>query len=509
MVIYPSRADINSWEKLGNEGWNWESLSPYLKKSQTFTPPSDQTKEELSLKYINQAVQGTSGPLQVSFGDGPFPAFVGAWPKVFETLNLPITGDPMSGASKGAFCNPGSIHPTTRARSHAGVTYYNEEVAKRPNLRVLTEALVERILLEKSSDENVLATGIQFTGKDGIRQSVTAKCEVILAAGAVKTPQLLELSGIGSTSLLQSYGIEPILENENVGENLQEHGFVPFSWEAADGQPTGEALRSPEVAGAAMSAWQESGAGPLGICPLASAYTRLSDQESVELKPLIDQHLLKKETSPRLVAQYEVLRQILEDEDEPTGQYTLAPFQLLPEKGPSPKGIFGMFEPENYMSIVAILNRPFSRGSVHINSSDSKANPTFDPRFLSHPLDLELQARHVRWLEKLAWTEPMASLLKVDGRRLQNSSQDLTLEAARELARDRIVAHYHVCGTAAMMPRETGGVVDSKLKVYGTRNLRVVDASILPLIPRGNIQATVFAVAERAADIIAAEHSAF
>jgi choline dehydrogenase-like flavoprotein len=103
MVVYPSRADFNSWEKLENEGWNWDALSPYLKKSQTFNPPSAQIKEELSLQYIDQVVQGSSGPLQISFGDGPFPAFVGAWPKVFESLNLEITGDPMSGIAKGAF----------------------------------------------------------------------------------------------------------------------------------------------------------------------------------------------------------------------------------------------------------------------------------------------------------------------------------------------------------------------------------------------------------------------
>ncbi|KAJ5605489.1 CAZyme family AA3 [Penicillium lagena] len=505
MVIYPSRTNFNSWEQLGNEGWNWDSLSPYLKKSQTFNPPSAQIAEELSLQYIDPFAHGTSGPLQVSFGDGPFPPFVGAWPKVFENLDLHITGDPMSGVAKGAFCGPGSAHPTARTSSHAGVTYYNEDVAKRPNLRVITEALVEIVGLEKNSHEDVVATEVQFIGKDGIQRTIAARREVILAAGAIKTPHLLELSGIGNSSILQSHGIEPIVENENVGENLQEHGFVPFSWEVADGQPTGEALRTPEVAAAAMAAWQGSGAGPFGLCPLPSSYASLEFLKEGELKSLIDQFLQEKDLSPSLTAQYEVLRQMLEDEDEPTGQYTLAPSQILPDKGPSPKGVLGMLEPEpeNFISIISVLNRPFSRGSVHL-TSDPKSNPTFDPRFFSHPLDLELHARHVRWLETLAWTEPMASLLKADGRRLQNSSQDITLDTARELARDRILAHYHVCGTAAMMPREKGGVVDSRLKVYGTKNLRVVDASIFPLIPRGNIQTTVYAVAEKAADIIAA-----
>ncbi|KAJ5711100.1 CAZyme family AA3, partial [Penicillium malachiteum] len=503
MAIYPSQTDIDHWEKLGNDGWNWESLSPYFKKSQTFTPPSAGIKDELSLNYIDQSVQGESGPLQLSFGEGPFPSFMGAWPKVFQTLNHQISGDPMSGVARGAFCPPGTIHPTTRTRSHAGVTYYNPEVAKRSNLRVVTEAFVQKVILEKD-ETDVKATGVQFTGKDGIEQIISVKKEVIMAAGAIKTPHILELSGVGDGALLRSHGVEPIIENSNVGENLQEHGFVPFSWEAAEGQMTGEALRNPEIAGAAMAAWQQSGAGPLGLCPLASAYMTLPELADGELKNLLDENLQDEKLSPGLKAQYQLLRRMLEDEIEPSGQYTLAPFQLLPEKGPSPKGIFGMTEPENYMSIVSVLNRPFSRGNVHLISADARENPQFDPGFFSHPLDLELHARHVRWMETLAWTEPMAALLKPDGRRLQKSSRDITLETARELARDRIVCHYHVAGSTAMMPREMGGVVDSKLKVYGTKNLRVVDAGIFPLIPRGNIQTTVFAVAEKAASIIAA-----
>ncbi|KAJ5116244.1 CAZyme family AA3 [Penicillium angulare] len=505
MAIYPSQTDINLWEKLGNDGWNWDSLSTYLKKSQTFTPPSAEIKEQLSLDYIESSVQGESGPIQISFGDGPFPSFVGAWPKVFETLNHQISGDPMSGVARGAFCNPATIHPTTRARSHAGVTYYNSEVAKRSNLRVVTEAFVQKVILEKNEKDDKAdanATGVQFVGKDGIERTISVKKEVIMAAGAIKTPHLLELSGVGDDNLLRSHGIEPIVENPNVGENLQEHGFVPFSWEVAEGQMTGEALRNPEVAGAAMAAWQQSGAGPLGLCPLASAFMTLPELADGELQNLLDENLQDQGFSPGRKAQYRLLRQMLEDEIEPSGQYTLAPFQILPDKGPSPKGIFGMTEPENFLSIVAVLNRPFSRGNVHLTSSDAKENPQFDPGFFSHPLDLELHARHVRWLETLAWTEPMASLLKPDGRRLQKSSRDITLETARELARDRIVSHYHVAGSTAMMPREMGGVVDSKLKVYGTKNLRVVDAGIFPLIPRGNIQATVFAVAEKAAAII-------
>ena len=508
MVIYPSQTDLNAWEELGNEGWNWNSLSHYLRKSQTFTPPSAEIREQLSLQYLDPAIQGDTGPLQVSFGDGPFPTFNAAWPKVFENLNHKITGDPMSGVAKGAFCNPGNIHPTARTRSHAGVTYYNPDVAKRTNLRVITEALVEKVVLEREGESDAVATGVQFVGNDGVQRTLAAKQEVILAAGALKTPHVLELSGIGERALLQRHDIEVIVENANVGENLQEHGFVPFSWEVADGQVTGEALRNPDIAKVAMEAWQQSGAGPLGLCPIHSAYMTLPELQDDELLSLVDEHLNNKALSPGLRAQYDLLRRLLEDENEPSGQYTLAPFQALPEKGPSMKGIFGMTEPENFLSIVSVLNRPFSRGTVHLNSADPKANPIFDPRFFSHPLDMELHARHVRWLETLAWTEPMASLLKPNGRRLQESSKNTTLDEARELVRERFLTHYHVAGSTAMMPLDRGGVVDSRLKVYGTTNLRVVDAGVFPLIPRGNIQTTVYAVAEKAADIIVADSKA-
>lgn len=505
MVIYPSKKDVDSWEALGNRGWNWNSLSQYLRKSETFTPPTPAVREELSLDYIDETIQGGSGPVQISFGEGPFTAFNAAWPKVFENLNHKITGDPISGVAKGAFCNPATINPKDRSRSHAGVAYYNAEVAKRPNLRVVTDATVEKIILKKETDGTVVATGVQFTPKDGVRKTVSAASEVVLSAGAIKTPQLLELSGIGGAELLKKHDIEVLVDNPNVGENLQEHGFVPFSYEIADGQQSGEALRAPEVAQAAMTAWKEhSGAGPLGVCALSSSYMTLPDLQDGELEGLIKKYLedYKYPSFPSQEAQYRIMREILEDDNEPSAQYTLAPFQITPEKGPSPKGIFAMSEPESFVSIVSVLNRPFSRGFVHLTSNDPYAPPVFDPKFFSHPLDLEIHARHTKWIDTLASTEPLAPLIKKGGRRLHSDKAVIDLDTARELTRDRIVAHYHVCGTTPLLPREQGGVVDDRLKVYGTKNLRVVDAGVIPLIPRGNIQAIVFAIAEKGADII-------
>lgn len=158
--------------------------------------------------------------------------------------------------------------------------------------------------------------------------------------------------------------------------------------------------------------------------------------------------------------------------------------------------------PENYLTVMTMLNHPFSRGSCHIGSSQIEDKPEWDPRYNEEDVDLELLARGVQFVEKLVATEPLKQIFKEGGKR---SPKGDTLEAAREVVRERQISVFHLSSSAAMLPREAGGVVDSRLRVYGVKNLRVVDASIFPLEPQGNIQSTVYAVAERAADILKAD----
>jgi choline dehydrogenase-like flavoprotein len=500
MIIYPAQSDFNAWESLGNPKWGWESMESYFRKFHTFTEPQEKLKKELQLNYLNAAAHGTDGPIQISYGsEEGFPPFAQAWPRTWAALCKPIDGDPIQGKSIGAFSNAASLHPVTRERSHAGNSYFSEEVAKRPNLRVVTEAYVEKVLLTQQTGPNGLkATGVTFAGKDGQKRVVTAKKEVIMAAGAVKTPQLLELSGIGSKDVLSKQGIECLLDNPNVGENLQDHGFVPFSWEVADPMTSGDQMRNPSVVEAVMAAYMAAKAGPLSVNSLASAFFPLQDENAarIDVSKLISD-LGYADAEPK------VLRDTICAEDNCLAQFTLAPFQLNPFPGEAPSHIYGMGTDGYYASIVAVLNHPFSRGSVHIKSADPSAAPTLDPRTMTHPLDLELHARHVLLLEKLRDTAPMKELFKEDGRRLHNNNKRVeTLEEAKEAVKNGYTTHYHLCGTAAMMPRESGGVVDANLKVYGVDGLRIVDASIFPQIPRGNIQASVYAVAERAADIL-------
>lgn len=507
MVIYPSRTGFNSWEKLGNSGWGWDTMAPYFRKFHTYTEPETSVTKDLMLDYQVKEAQGSSGPLQISYGSGAgYPPFNSAWPRAWSNLNRKLVGDPITGSAVGAFNNPATMDPVTRKRSHAGNAYYSEAVAKRPNLRVVTEALVTKLLLKKDADGKVKATGVEFRAKDGKTRQIPARYEVVLAAGALKTPQLLELSGVGNKDILAKHNIDCLVDNPKVGENLQDHGFVPFSWEVADPATSGDMMRDPAVAKMAVDAFMTAQAGPLSTHALASAFLPLQNQDvsPASVRDLLPQHFDKEPVPPELKKQYEVLREQICADDDNSAQYTLAPFQLTPGVDPSPQTTFGMKEDGFYSSIVAILNHPFSRGSVHIKSSDPEQAPIVDPRTMSHPLDLELHGRHALLLETLRDTSPLKELFKEGGRRLHNGGKRVeTLDEAKEAVKNRYTPHYHVCGSAAMMPKEDGGVVDTQLKVYGVDQLRIVDASIFPLIPRGNIQTSVFAVAERAAEILA------
>lgn len=506
-MAYPSRSGVDSWEKLGNKGWNFEALRPYYQKFHTYIPPPQEVNDLLALDYMDEDVQGKSGPIKVSFGDfhGPLQK---EWPETFKRLNAKYTGDPLTGLGSGGHSNPASIDAKSKTRSHAGSDYYSPEARSRANLRILTEALVEKVILAEAGDGSVLAKGVQFSPRAGSKRVTLANKEVILAAGAFQSPQLLELSGIGSQALMKSHGIRSIVDNPFVGENLQDHAMAALCFEAADHIPTGDVLRDPQVFAAAIEEYNRTKTGFLTAGTYCSAFMPitnfLNEEGQAQLTQLLDQYLGSDapQTFPAQKQQYELLRAILQTPDDSSIHYIMAPFQLNVHAGPSPTQYLIPSTEGNYMTLCAALNHPFSRGSVHIQSADPAEKPTIDPRYLSHPLDNEILARHVQYMEELVRSEPLASLLKKGGRRIPSETHIGNLDDARTVGPRTITSNFHPTGTCAMMPRELGGVVNERLIVHGTGNLRVVDASIIPLEPRGNIQSSVYAIAERAVDII-------
>jgi choline dehydrogenase-like flavoprotein len=152
------------------------------------------------------------------------------------------------------------------------------------------------------------------------------------------------------------------------------------------------------------------------------------------------------------------------------------------------------------VSINAALLHPLSRGSSHIQSTDPRQSPKIDPKYLSHPLDIEIFARHILHIKTLMQAQPLISVT-VPGGKMFPSKLD-NLEDAKAWVKESSITQYHPSGTCAMMPKDMGGVVSDRLVVHGTENLRVVDASIFPIIQKGPFVSSVYAVAEKAADLI-------
>ena len=391
-------------------------------------------------------------------------------------------------------------------RSHAGSAYY-APVSHRPNLHVITKAMVEKVIFDHEGIDRPIATGVQYA-HDGATHIASARNEVVLCAGVFQSAQLLEVSGIGSTAILKSCNIHVLVDNPNVGENLQDHPMTGVCYEVVDGLATADMARDPQVIQKAMEAYDKHRDGPLSSTAHSIACLPmmdfLSEKGQVELTHLLDSYLKPQEgikPVPSRASQYESIRSILENSDEGSIIIGLGGSQIQFDKGPQ-KDIFAFAHPGNYMLFMLALTNPFSRGTVHIKSSSVLDQPTIDPQYMSHPLDLEVLARYFMYLPTIFGTEPLASLVKPNGRVLPIGTDISTLEKAKEHCKRNLITNNHPCGTCAMMSQELGGVVDSRLRVYGVDRLRVVDASIFPLIPRGNIQSSVYAVAERAAHLM-------
>lgn len=278
-----------------------------------------------------------------------------------------------------------------------------------------------------------------------------------------------------------------------------------ISFEAADGVMTGDPLmrQEPEAIQEAMRLYTEHQAGPFTIGGVqSSAFMPCLDENGTKnesyIKELMDRFL----SGPK--ERDEAIRDIFAQPDSPTcSQFMFLCQANLHETGESFVG--QQLQPGNFVSLGVIQGIPFSRGSSHISSANAEDKQTIDPRYFSHPLDLEIMARNLLDVEKLHKAKPLSQFLKPNGRRNHPDAFLTDLDSAKKYLRDTATTSYHACGTAAMLPREKGGVVDEKLRVYGTTNLRVCDSSILPVVTVGNIMTAVYAVAERGADIIKAD----
>ncbi|GJC84661.1 dehydrogenase citC [Colletotrichum liriopes] len=487
---HPSRRDVDNWGDLGNKGWSWDALAPYFRRSEAFAAPSAQQTSDLRLDYVDPGVHGTSGLIANEFPKLYSP-FLQAWPRTMEKLGLGVKGDPRDGKALGGYVNLINIKNATR--SYAANAYLGP-ARQRANLKVLTEAHVSRILFKKNKN-GVEATGVTWTqGTEKV--GATARKEVILAAGSIASPQLLEVSGIGSKKILEKHGIEVLVDNPNVGENLQDHVYVPLGFAVKPGLPTNEDYANATYFQEQLSLYLQTKTGRLSSSGASSALLSLKQITST----LDFTFPSLKSNLPGLAEQYGLILRDLKSEAI-TQELTIEG-GISPQFSSDTTKLFNAGSSGNFLSILGALEQPLSRGSIHIQSADATVHPEIDPRYLSNPLDVQLLKVIALHLQTVARTKPLSDLLQGGGTIFQPGYHELTAQNVEDWVRSSMQSEYHPCGTCAMLPKSKGGVVDEKFRAYGVKKLRVVDASVFPLIPRANIQSLVYAVAERAADFI-------
>ncbi|RFU31704.1 hypothetical protein B7463_g4633, partial [Scytalidium lignicola] len=301
-----------------------------------------------------------------------------------------------------------------------------------------------------------------------------------------------------------------MVDNPGVGENLQDHLVTGLVYEAMPGVPTVEDLKKPVVMELLISEYLKNPVGPLVNNLTSSTYMPYCDllddvstlQETVEAK-LPASHL---SSNTGFAKQMKIHKKRLLSHVDCVAWLFPYPGGASFSKPDYGTGLWDYSDPDNYLAFAVSLTHPLSRGSIHIQSSNVNDHPSIDPRYLSHPADIDVLAKGLKLIDsKLAYTEPLASKLKdgPDGRKkLMPSYGSFSPDNVEEYVQKYSQTNWHILGTCSMLPQKDGGVVDPTLRVYGTKNLRVIDASIIPLQVQGNIQTAVYAVAEKSADLI-------
>jgi len=433
IFIRGQRADYDAWASAGNTGWGWDDVLPYFRRAESNDLGAGPTR-------------GTDGPLSASSIKARHPlteGFIGA----AKELGVPHIPDFNTGDQEGV----GYYQLTTRKglRCSTAVAYLNP-AKRRPNLTIEAQAQAEKILFEDTR-----AVGVQYR-QNGQSQTVKAKREVILSAGALQSPQLLQLSGIGPSPLLKKFNIAPVHVLPGVGENLQDHLQIRLIYECTQPITTNDELRSPLRKLRMGLQWLLTRSGPLAIG----------------------------------INQGGLFTRVLEQSDTPDIQYH---FGTL-----SADSAGGSVHPFSGFTMSVCQLRPESRGYVRITSSDPQQPPSMQPNYLSTELDRKTVIAAVRYTRKLAATGPLKRLIRSEYRPGNETQSD---EQILEFCRQYGATIFHPSGTCKM-GNDPLAVVDARLRVHGVQGLRVVDCSIMPTLVSGNTNVPVVMIAEKASTMI-------
>ncbi|KAJ6506623.1 aryl-alcohol oxidase-like protein [Mycena sanguinolenta] len=459
-----SAEDYDRFAKVtGDDGWSWKSLLPYFHKSEKYTVVDSRDASEYDATHHSTAGLHHIGlPMAQRDLDK----------RVIRSLSdseFPFNSNINSGKPIGFGWFPVSVKDG--ARNSAANSYLAQVYLARPNLHVLVKAHVTRVLQTEASDAGPVFRGVEFVQKGDVssKHTVTAAKEVILSAGAVGTPTILLHSGIGDSKVLEGLGIHSTLDIPDVGKNMSEHTLSALVCEVNSADTFESFTRDPVGKEAAEKQWRESRTGPLTVPPCTQVgFLRLPESHPI-LATTVD----------------------------PAAGPNTPHMELMFVNGflgpPPPAG--------NYLTVAFACVAPTSLGSISLASNDPLAAPLIDPKLLDTEIDRVTMREAFRAARKFVTGPGFKGYI---ARELSAEVPD-TDEAIDAYLRATTAVVYHPTGTAKMSAKDAkDGVVNPDLLVKGAVGLRIVDASVFPFIPSAHTMLPVYALAERASDLIKA-----
>ncbi|KAJ5092066.1 hypothetical protein NUU61_006936 [Penicillium alfredii] len=468
----PHKVQIDSWEKVfGNKNWNWNNLMPYMKEAERARRPT--SKQVEAGYFFDPACHGMNGTVNAGARDTgePFTPIIKALMKTAKSMGVPIQKDFCCGDPHGVSMIANSLHED-QVRSDAAREWLLPAY-KRKNLSVLTGQLVGKVLFTQT-DAGPKATGVEYGTHRNVKYEVHARHEVLLAAGALISPQILEQSGIGLKSVLDPVRIKQLVELP-VGLNLQDQTVTNVK-----------------------SRINSAGVGQ-GQAVFFATFNETFGRDAPQAMQLLNTKLDQwaQETvsgggfnnATALKIQYENYRDWLLNHD-------VAYTEMFMDT--SGKISFDLWD---------LI--PFTRGFVHILSADPYAQRfAFNPRYYQNELDVLAQAAASKLARQLSNSGEMSQYYAGEDIPGDNLPYNANLEDWKNYVQKNFRPNYHAVSTCAMMPKEMGGVVDSTARVYGVQGLRVIDASVPPTQVSAHVSTVFYGMSLKVAEAILADHHA-
>ena len=440
--------EYDHWESLGNPGWSLSGVLPYLKRMEQYA-------------HGDPEFRGRSGPMFITRYKDHDPLSEG-FIAASQQAGVPVTTDYNGPRFEGV----GYLqHNTRRGRRRHAADAYLHPAMKRANLAVESHALAQRVVFEGRK-----AVGLVYR-KGAEERTVRAQREVLLAAGSIQSPQLLELSGIGQREVLQRAGVNVVHELPGVGENLRDHLHVRISFETRVPETLNTILRNPFLKAKMGARWLLLGRG-LMACSSATSMAIARSRPDLP-RPDIKFQLHQLSMASSHYADNRKARNIADR----MGLDTYSGF-----------------------AIGTYVLRPESQGSVHIRNADASKHPEIRANYLSHEHDVRTMIAALRMIRKVASQPALAQHIVRETRPGPDAADD---DALLDHVRKTGQTSYHPIGTCRM-GNDPQAVVDASLRVHGVEGLRVCDASIMPTMVASNTNAPSIMIGEKASDLVLA-----